>query len=121
MSLVIKVQVLLSYVVDYIKFKAKGQDNTYILAWTTTPWTLPGNVALAIGEKIEYVKIKVGNESKWICMCGLSNNKPFCDGSHKGTAFTPIIHEIHEIKTVAWCGCKHSANKPFCDGTHKNL
>ncbi|OGI57115.1 hypothetical protein A3B85_03225 [Candidatus Nomurabacteria bacterium RIFCSPHIGHO2_02_FULL_37_13] len=46
----------------YIKFKAKGQDNTYILAWTTTPWTLPGNVALAIGEKIEYVKIKVGNE-----------------------------------------------------------
>jgi len=41
----------------YVKFKVVGQDNTYILAWTTTPWTLPGNVALAVGEKIDYVKI----------------------------------------------------------------
>ncbi|MFA6355070.1 MAG: class I tRNA ligase family protein [Candidatus Paceibacterota bacterium] len=40
------------------KFKIKGKENTYILAWTTTPWTLPGNVALAVGEKIDYVKIK---------------------------------------------------------------
>lgn len=44
------------------KFKIIGQKNTFILAWTTTPWTLPGNVALAVGEKIDYVKIKVGNE-----------------------------------------------------------
>ncbi len=43
----------------YVKFKVIGQDNTYILAWTTTPWTLPGNVALAVGEKIDYVKIKM--------------------------------------------------------------
>ncbi|MEI6660176.1 MAG: class I tRNA ligase family protein, partial [bacterium] len=44
------------------KFKVKGQENTYILAWTTTPWTLPGNVGLAVGEDIEYVKIKVEKE-----------------------------------------------------------
>jgi isoleucyl-tRNA synthetase len=44
------------------KFKVVGQENTYILAWTTTPWTLPGNVALAVGKDIEYVKVKVGNE-----------------------------------------------------------
>ena len=31
------------------------------------------------------IEVKVGNESKWICMCGLSNNAPFCDGAHKKT------------------------------------
>jgi isoleucyl-tRNA synthetase len=46
------------------KFKIKNPEkiglsgNVFILAWTTTPWTLPGNVALAVGEKIDYVKIK---------------------------------------------------------------
>jgi isoleucyl-tRNA synthetase len=46
----------------YVKFKVVGQENTYILAWTTTPWTLPGNVGLAVGKDIEYVKIKSGEE-----------------------------------------------------------
>jgi len=32
------------------------------------------------------MEVKVGNESKWICMCGLSSNQPFCDGSNKKTA-----------------------------------
>src|SRR3990167_2535954 len=35
---------------------------TYLLSWTTTPWTLPGNVALAVGKDIEYVKVQVGDE-----------------------------------------------------------
>ncbi len=47
----------------YLKFKVKNEDNTFILAWTTTPWTLPGNVALAVGSEITYVRAKVGNET----------------------------------------------------------
>ena len=31
------------------------------------------------------MEVKVGNDSKWICMCGLSQNQPFCDGAHKKT------------------------------------
>ncbi|NLA08387.1 MAG: isoleucine--tRNA ligase [Parcubacteria group bacterium] len=46
-----------------IKFKLNDEPGTYILAWTTTPWTLIGNVALAIGENIEYVKFQINNSS----------------------------------------------------------
>lgn len=42
----------------YAKFKVAGKENTYFLAWTTTPWTLPGNVALAVGRDIEYVVVQ---------------------------------------------------------------
>ncbi|MBP9771491.1 MAG: class I tRNA ligase family protein [Candidatus Pacebacteria bacterium] len=41
------------------KLCGQDADNVYLLAWTTTPWTLPGNVALAVGEDIEYVKIYI--------------------------------------------------------------
>lgn len=34
-------------------------------------------------EEKEPMEVKAGGESKWICMCGLTKNKPFCDGSHK--------------------------------------
>jgi isoleucyl-tRNA synthetase len=42
----------------YVKFKIKDRESEYLLAWTTTPWTLPGNVALAVGPKVEYVKVR---------------------------------------------------------------
>ena len=44
------------------KFIVKGEENTYFLAWTTTPWTLPSNVALCVNPNETYVKIKVGDE-----------------------------------------------------------
>ncbi|HRV24252.1 MAG TPA: isoleucine--tRNA ligase, partial [Sphaerochaeta sp.] len=40
-----------------VRFKVDGEENTYFLAWTTTPWTLPSNLALAFGPQIEYVKV----------------------------------------------------------------
>ena len=42
----------------YVKFKVKGEDNTYFLVWTTTPWTLISNVALAVHSDVEYVKVE---------------------------------------------------------------
>ena len=46
----------------FVKFKVKGETNKYILAWTTTPWTLPSNVALAINKKYDYAEVKVHDE-----------------------------------------------------------
>ena len=55
------------------------------------------------------------------CACGKSKNQPFCDGSHKGSEFSPIKFEMQEKGKVWLCGCKHSDKKPYCDGTHKTL
>lgn len=44
------------------KFKIKGEENKYILAWTTTPWTLPSNLALCINKAYTYADVKVGDE-----------------------------------------------------------
>lgn len=42
--------------------KIKDLDNLYFLAWTTTPWTLPSNTALAVGKKVDYVVVKTFNQ-----------------------------------------------------------
>ena len=42
----------------YIKMKVKGEENTFFLVWTTTPWTLISNVALAVNTKVDYVKVE---------------------------------------------------------------
>ena len=47
----------------FVKFKVKGRDNAYFLAWTTTPWTLPSNVALCVNPAEDYAEIKVGGEN----------------------------------------------------------
>ena len=46
----------------YVKFKIKGRDNAYFLVWTTTPWTLPSNVALCMNAEYDYVEIKANGE-----------------------------------------------------------
>lgn len=55
------------------------------------------------------------------CACGKSSNQPFCNGSHRGSEFAPVLFKIEE-KQEAWlCQCKQTKNAPFCDGTHKTL
>ena len=46
----------------YVKFKLLSEENTYFLVWTTTPWTLPGNTAIAVNPKFKYSKIEINGE-----------------------------------------------------------
>ena len=48
------------------KFKVKDEEGTFILAWTTTPWTLPSNVALCVSPKDRYIKVEVESGEKYI-------------------------------------------------------
>ncbi len=49
----------------YVKFPLVGEKNTYLLVWTTTPWTLPGNMAVAVNPNLTYTKFKSGDEFFW--------------------------------------------------------
>ena len=70
----------------YVKFKLVDED-TSLLAWTTTPWTLPGNTALAVNKDLKYVEVKVGDE-KFIMDKSLKSSV-LQDEKHQ-----PIEHEV---------------------------
>jgi len=73
-----------------------------------------------IAQKKPFVMEVEPGTHAW-CACGGSANQPFCDGTHKGTGFKPVIEKVTEKKRVAWCGCKQTGTAPFCDGSHKEL
>ena len=66
------------------------------------------------------VEVESG-KTYYYCTCGLSEKQPFCNGSHKGTDFSPVKFEAQESKKVYFCGCKNTSNDPLCDGSHKKL
>jgi len=66
------------------------------------------------------VDVEAG-KTYWWCACGKSAQQPFCDGSHKGSEFTPVKYEATESGQAWFCACKHTARPPLCDGSHKKL
>jgi CDGSH-type Zn-finger protein len=74
-----------------------------------------------IPRKAPYAVDVEAGKRYWWCACGKSKSQPLCDGSHKGTEFTPVEYKAEKSEKVWFCGCKHSANKPLCDGSHKKL
>jgi len=74
-----------------------------------------------IAQKAPYpVEVEAGKSYFW-CSCGKSSKQPFCDGSHKGSAFNPVKYTAETDKKVFFCGCKASDKSPLCDGSHSKL
>lgn len=74
-----------------------------------------------VAQKSPYpIAVEAGKSYYW-CSCGKSAAQPFCDGSHKGSEFSPLMYKADASKTVYFCGCKATANAPLCDGRHAKL
>ncbi len=69
------------------------------------------------GEGALAIKVEQGKYYYW-CSCGKSSKQPFCDGSHKGTEFKPLVYKAELTKRVFFCACKQTNDQPFCDGSH---
>jgi CDGSH-type Zn-finger protein len=66
------------------------------------------------------VDLEAGKTYYW-CACGKSAKQPFCDGSHKGSEFTPQAYTPTLSGKAYLCACKQTHNAPLCDGSHKAL
>ena len=76
---------------------------------------------VVINQKSPYLADVIEGKAYYWCSCGQSAKQPFCDGSHKGTDFNPVVFKATETKKMYLCGCKATSNQPFCDGTHNSL
>lgn len=101
----------------FVKFAAKGRPDAYFLAWTTTPWTLPSNVALCVNPKEDYAEIKVGGET--YIMADALVSSLFGEGSYeklsvkKGREYEYAEYEpLFDYET----GAKEKAYYVTCDG-----
>lgn len=77
---------------------------------------------LPIISTLKSIKTQVYKDQTYYwCSCGLSKTQPFCDGSHIGTDFSPVLFTAKVDAIVGFCGCKFTKTPPICDGYHKNL
>jgi isoleucyl-tRNA synthetase len=92
----------------YVKFPVVGQANTFIVIWTTTPWTLPANLAVAYNKDFQYVKATVGAEN-FIVFRGLL---PAVAEKCGWTNYTETPFPVEQLATIQY-------QHPFCNRTGK--
>ncbi len=93
-----------------VRFKVDGEENAYFLAWTTTPWTLPSNLALAVGPDIDYVEVKDEESGDFYYLAEKLINKYYKDGKGcqivkrlkgselKGMTYEPLFPYFADLK-----------------------
>ncbi len=92
----------------YVKFPVVGQPNTYVVIWTTTPWTLPANLAVAYNKTFQYVQAEVAGEKYILFRSLLPTVAEKC--GWKDIKETPI--DIAELAKLQY-------QHPFCNRTGK--
>ena len=78
----------------YVKYPLRGREGEYILIWTTTPWTLTSNVAVAIGPELDYVKVKMTESNNIFYLAKGTTN--VLDGDYA------ILEELKGKDMVGW-------------------
>jgi isoleucyl-tRNA synthetase len=92
----------------YVKFPVVGRANTFILIWTTTPWTLPANLAVAYNSTFQYIQVKVGEEN-YILFRGLLNTVA------EKCGWSSVEEKPFDAAELAKLEYQH----PFCNRTGK--
>jgi isoleucyl-tRNA synthetase len=92
----------------FVKFPVVGQPKTFIVIWTTTPWTLPANLAVAYNEKLQYVQVKVGEENFILFRGLLSAVAEKCGWAN----FTETPFPVEQLAAIQY-------QHPFCNRTGK--
>ncbi|ANW94872.1 CDGSH iron-sulfur domain-containing protein [Wenyingzhuangia fucanilytica] len=60
----------------------------------------------------------IKNKAYAYCTCNQSKDKPYCDGTHKGTQHKPLLFKVAENEKAFLCTCGSTKNAPYCDGSH---
>ena len=103
-----------------VKFKAKDEDNTYFLAWTTTPWTLPSNLGLVVNPEVDYVKVSYEGQNLIMAEALMESVFANKEGEHpvldrfKGKALE--YREYEPLYPYAEGKIKKKAFYVMCDG-----
>ena len=103
-----------------VKFKAKDEDNTYFLAWTTTPWTLPSNLGLVVNPEVDYVKVSYEGQNLIMAEALVESVFAYMVGEHpvldrfKGKALE--YREYEPLYPYAEGKIKKKAFYVMCDG-----
>jgi CDGSH-type Zn-finger protein len=74
-----------------------------------------------INTGIEPAALELEAGTYLYCQCGYSKAQPFCDGSHHGTNFKPLLFEVKQKQKIKLCTCKLTSKPPYCDNSHLKL
>jgi isoleucyl-tRNA synthetase len=89
----------------YVKFPVVGKPGTFVVIWTTTPWTLPANLAVAYNSTLSYSRVRVGEEEYWILGSLVSTVAEKCKWTGYETLATVAGRELDGLEY----------QHPFCD------